>query len=393
MKRICLCAVAVMLVVGLNGCKNGVKNEGPLPVLDFRADIPDREAVLQDLGKVRYFRLQTPENVLLGDQMKLIPSEAGLFFIGSSTGDVIGFNKKGEMISHFNRKGQGGEEYARIRHILYDEKRQELFLDGITQMQVYGLDGTYKRSFSLPDSLQMDVIESLDENAMVFLDMKGALFVKEGETAKIDDNPEASNQPYVLMDKETGKKIERLPIVSDNRYRSMIVTTRDGRPFILLNRMRNLLSCGDGGCLISEPAADTLYQLAPDRQLKPVFTKLPLSTEKDGKIACEIRALTPNQMLVNAVFLKDEGQMKLRDELYLYNVAENSFSHVKLTNKDWQNGDMMNFVFNNNKLYYTLYPFTLLEAMEKNELGGDLLEITKSLDEDENLILMEVSLD
>ena len=98
-------------------------------------------------------------------------------------------------------------------------------------------------------------------------------------------------------------------------------------------------------------------------------------------------------MLVNAVFLKDEGQMKLRDELYLYNVAENSFSHVKLTNKDWQNGDMMNFVFNNNKLYYTLYPFTLLEAMEKNELGGDLLEITKSLDEDENLILMEVSLD
>mgnify|MGYP000311430129 CR=1 FL=1 len=29
-----------------------------------------------------------------------------------------------------------------------------------------------------------DVIESLDENAMVFLDMKGALFVKEGETAK-----------------------------------------------------------------------------------------------------------------------------------------------------------------------------------------------------------------
>ena len=379
MKRICLCAVTVMLVVGLNGCKNGAKNEGPLPVLDFRADIPDREAVLQDLGKVRYFRLQTPENVLLGDQMKLIPSEAGLFFIGSSTGDVIGFNKKGEMISHFNRKGQGGEEYARIRHILYDEKRQELFLDGITQMQVYGLDGTYKRSFSLPDSLQMDVIESLDENAMGFLDLKGALFVNEGETAKIDDNPEASNQPYVLMDKETGKKIERLPIVSDNRYRSMIVTTRDGRPFILLNRMRNLLSCGDGGCLISEPAADTLYQLSPDRQLKPVFTKLPLSTEKDGKIACEIRALTPNQMLVNAVFLKDEGQMKLRDELYLYNVAENSFSHVKLTN--------------NNKLYYTLYPFTLLEAMEKNELGGDLLEITKSLDEDENLILMEVSLD
>ena len=54
---------------------------------------------------------------------------------------------------------------------------------------------------------------------------------------------------------------------------------------------------------------------------------------------------------------------------------------------------MMNFVFNHNKLYYILYPFTLLEAMEKGELSGELAEITKTLDEDENLILMEVDLD
>ena len=393
MKKIWLCLAVVALLPGLNGCRGKAGSEGPLPVLDFRADIPKKDVALQELGKVRYFRLQTPENVLLGDQMKLVPSEAGLFFFEPSIGDVIGFNKKGEMISRFNRKGQGGEEYARIRHILYDDQRREVFLDGFTQMQVYGLDGSYKKSFNFPDSLQMDVVESLDKNTMVFLDMKGVPFVKEGETADLGERQESSNRPYVLMDKETGKKIERLPIVSDNRYRSMIITTRDGRPFVLLNRMRNLLSCNGGGCLISEPAADTLYQLSSDRQLKPVFSKLPLSIGKEGKIACEIRALTPNQMLVNAVFLKDESEMKLRNELYLYNVAENAFSQVKLTNKDWQNGDMMNFVFNNNKLYYTLYPFTLLEAMEKNELDGELLEITKTLDEDDNLILMEVSLD
>ena len=33
MKRICLCAVTVMLVVGLNGCKNGAKNEAKNTVL------------------------------------------------------------------------------------------------------------------------------------------------------------------------------------------------------------------------------------------------------------------------------------------------------------------------------------------------------------------------
>lgn len=393
MKKIGLCLATVMLLMGMNGCKDRAGSEGPLPVLDFRADIPDQEVALQDLGKVRYFRLHTPGDVLLGDQMKLAPGEHGLFFFGPSSGDVIGFDKKGEMICRFNRKGQGGEEYVRIRHILYDAKRQEIFLDAITQMQVYDPEGNFKRTLKIPESYQMDVVESVDENTMVFLDMQGALFVKEGETTRIDDNPEASNQPFVVMDKDTGEKIERLPLVSNERYRSMIVTTRDGRPFVLLNRMRNLLACDGGGCVISEPAADTLYLLSPDRQLKPVFAKLPLSTEKDGKIACEIRALTPDKMLVNAVFLKDEGQMTLRNELYLYTVKENTFSHVKLANKDWKNGDMMNFVFNNNKLYYILYPFTLLEAMEKGELSGELAEITKTLDEDENLILMEVDLD
>ena len=351
-------------------------SEGPLPVLDFRADIPDQEVALQDLGKMRYFRLHTPGDVLLGDQMKLAPGEHGLFFFGPSSGDVIGFDKKGEMICRFNRKGQGGEEYVRIRHILYDAKRQEIFLDAITQMQVYDSDGNYKRTLKVPDSLQMDVVESVDENTLVFLDMKDVFLVKDGGTASMRESQEVSNQPYVQMDKETGKKIERLPVISDNRFRSMIITTRDGRPFVLLNRMRNLLACDGGGCVISEPAADTLYLLSPDRQLKPVFAKLPLSTEKDGKIACEIRALTPDKMLVNAVFLKDEGQMTLRNELYLYTVKENTFSHVKLANKDWKNGDMMNFVFNINKLYYILYTLTLLEEMEKGEVSGELAEIT-----------------
>lgn len=393
MKRLGLCSVLVLLLLGLNGCKDHAGNKGPLPVLDLQTDRPEKDAALQDLGKVRYFRLQTPESVLLGDRMKLVPSETGLFFFQSSSGDVIGFNKKGEMISRFNRKGQGAEEYTWIHHVLYDEKRKEVFLEAISQMKVFDLEGNYKRTLNIPDSLQMDALESLDENTMIFLDMKGALLVKDGGTTKMDDNPEANNQPYVLMDKDTGEKIERLPIVSNNRYRSMIMTTREGQPFLLINRMRYLLSCNGGGCLISEPAADTLYRLSPDHSLEPVFAKFPLSREKEGKIACEIRALTPKQMLVNVVFMKDQGGRFLRTELYLYNVAENSFSRVKLTNKDWEGGDMMNYVFNNNKLYYTLYPFTLLEAMEKNKLSGDLLEITKTLDEDDNLILMEVSLD
>lgn len=60
MKKIGLCLATVMLLMGMNGCKDRAGSEGPLPVLDFRADIPNQEVALQDLGKVRYFRLHTP---------------------------------------------------------------------------------------------------------------------------------------------------------------------------------------------------------------------------------------------------------------------------------------------------------------------------------------------
>ena len=54
MKKIGLCLATVMLLMGMNGCKDRVGSEGPLPVLDFRADIPDQEVALQDLGKMRF---------------------------------------------------------------------------------------------------------------------------------------------------------------------------------------------------------------------------------------------------------------------------------------------------------------------------------------------------
>ena len=42
MKKIGLCLATVMLLMGMNGCKDRAGSEGPLPVLDFRADIPDQ---------------------------------------------------------------------------------------------------------------------------------------------------------------------------------------------------------------------------------------------------------------------------------------------------------------------------------------------------------------
>lgn len=51
MKKIWLCLAVVALLPGLNGCRGKAGSEGPLPVLDFRADIPKRMLPCRNWGK------------------------------------------------------------------------------------------------------------------------------------------------------------------------------------------------------------------------------------------------------------------------------------------------------------------------------------------------------
>lgn len=396
MKKIFIPLVAFLMLLGLHACKEKEVGEGPLPVLDFRLDIPGKEVAVQNLGKVRYFRLHTPDSILLGDQTTFVPGRNSLFFFNKSTGDVVGFDKEGELIGSFNRKGQSGEEYAQIRLLDYDDERKEVFLSPWekNQFQVYGLDGNYKRTLPFSDSIRLEGIVSLDKNTFVLLDMNNVPFVKDGgEIDRSATGQAPDNRPFVLMDKETGLNKERLPIVSEDRFHSFLLTMKEGRPFLLLGRLKYLFA-GNDECLLSEPAADTIYSISSERHLKPAFTRLPSTKDKEGRIACEVRAYTPKTMLINALFIRQEGFDRLRSELYLYNVPEKTFSVSKLLNADWKGADLTNNpIFSNNKLYYILYPHTLLEAKEKNELSGELLEITQTLNEDENLILMEVTLE
>lgn len=395
MKNIFITLSAIAFIYVLGACNHKAKTNSPLPVLDLQTGITEREVSVQDLGKVRYIHLQVSDSILLGDQMKLAASKNSLFFFNSSTGEVIGFNKEGKQISRFNRKGQGGEEYARIRQVIYDDEREEVFLLSWEKKQllVYEPDGKYKRSLSLPDSIQPECIVSLDRNSLVLLDMNQAPFVKDGGELDTSQPGLPGDHPFMVMDKETGKDSKYLPVVSGDRYHSFLLTSKDSRPFLLLGRLNYLYPCNDG-CILSEPAADTIFFLSPGQQVKPVLTRIPSAKEKEGRISLEVRAATSKIMLVKALFIKQDGLEKLPSQLYLYTIPENKFTGCRLKNTDWQGADITDQgIFDNNKLYYILYPFNLHEAMDKGLLSGELLEISKTLDEDDNPILMEVALD
>lgn len=384
-----------VLLCGLSSCldKGGKSSEAPLPVLDFRKEIPEKIFAVQDLGKVRYVRFKT-DSVLLGDQMRLAVNGGSLFFYSSGSGEIVGFDKNGNKLCSFNRKGQGGEEYTDIRQFVYDEARKEIFLYTIGRqgIAVYDLDGTYKRLLPVSDSVSVDGMMTLDKQTLILLDMKNALFIKEGEPVKGDPSfPDPNEYPFVLLDKETGEE-SRFPAVKPtDRFMSFVLTIKDGKPFIYIGRQPHLFPA-DGQCLISEPASDTAFALSPDQSLTPLFTRLPSVREKEGKISCALMASTPQTMLIEAIFLKYQSGNSLEKRQYLYNVSDNNFSVYKLANRDFKDHTPENPIVSDNKLYFILYPYMLLEALNSNKLSGELQEIARTLNEEDNPILMEVAL-
>lgn len=396
MNKIDLFLSVFVLLCGLNSCsgKSENKNEAPLPVLDFRKDIPEKTLAMQDLGKVRYVRFNTSDSVLLGDQMRLTVDGGNPFFYDSGAGYIVGFDKEGNMLCSFNRKGQGSEEYTDIRQFVYDEARKEVFLfsSGRKGIVVYGLDGTYKRLLPISDSILVDGLATLDKETLILLDTKDTPFIQDGVPVQL--NPSASNPseyPFVLIDKETGEQSRLQTFRSANRYQSFVLTNKDGKPFIYLGRQSHLFSV-NGQCLLSEAASDTIYALSSGQLQVPLLTRLPSVKEKEGKISCTMMAVTPNTMLIEAIFLKYEGGDGLKRQQYIYNVKENTFSAYKLTSTDFKDREFSTPVVSDNKLYYVLYPYLLLEALEKNQLSGELQDVARALSEDDNPILMEVAL-
>ena len=383
------------LLIGFVSCSDKSNRENyQLPVLDFRNEIPEKTFVLQDVGDVRYVRFHASDSVLLGDRMRLSVNRDHMFFYSSGDGDVIHFNKDGVLLSRFNRKGQGAEEYTDIRQFVYDTDRKEIFIftTGRMGVSVYDSNGTYKRFLPCPDEVMIDGMASLDKQRLILVNMRNAKYIKDGEPVKlVASSPDPDEYPFVLLDKETGKHAPFSAIRSENRFQSFVLTMRDNKPFMYLARQLRLFPAGDQ-CLISEPASDTAYSVSADLSLTPVFAHLPSVKDNNGKISCSVMALTSQTMLIEAVPLKYEGGNDLQRKLYLYNVPGNDFSACKFVSHDFSGHDFLNPVVADNKLYYIIYPFTLLQAYGANKLSGELLEIAKTLDEEDNPILMEVSL-
>lgn len=73
-------------------------------------------------------------------------SDTRIIVINQNQGDIFVFGRNGKILSGFNHKGQGPEEYTYLNNVVYDEENKEIFISTWNKFLVFSEDGQYKRT-------------------------------------------------------------------------------------------------------------------------------------------------------------------------------------------------------------------------------------------------------
>ena len=85
-----------------------------LPVFDFSKNYPQKKMRLQEMADIEYVPLETTDDILLSDGAVLSAVTDKYILVHETRhGDIFVFDRNtGKLYSHFNHKGQSGQEYT-----------------------------------------------------------------------------------------------------------------------------------------------------------------------------------------------------------------------------------------------------------------------------------------
>jgi len=377
----------------LSGCGGAQKNSSQLPVIDFTAQYPKKDIVLQEIADVEYISLNGQDAPLIGSVSIGYIADDRFILCDYQNGDIFVLEHNGTILSHFNLKGNSGKEYTRITYIAYDARKREIYiLDtfGPNGILVYTETGTFLRNFPVFSRRNLYEIYDFDDKTLF-------AYFKPSRP-----NPDSINHtsPYVFLSKEDGKIESRLPLHFPNRLST-------SRPLDLGNGQYGSIQIasieyrkyGDE-YLIADLSADTLYTLSKKRQLTPILARTPSVHAQDPFVAWSLEIKTDAFISIEATeldfemlkqqALKNQPTGGFKSQNYLYYFKKHEIIVPKFINTDWPSKEArIGINMGAKNMSVGIYQAeTLVEALEKGELSGKLKEVAKTLDYEDNPVLM-----
>ena len=361
-----------------------------LPTVNVLAQYSEKKIILQEIADIEYIPLESNSDVLLTFSNIKYLSDRYIVAINGSRGEVFTFSRDGKIVSHFNRKGRGPQEYNTIHSIVFDEKTEEFYISdpssSVPKIQVYSKEGDYLRSLKFAERVRLRIYNSNDQTLFAY-----------DESGLLDDSYRKT--PYLYISKKDGETLSELDINLPVRYSStknLEVTAPDGRAAIQPFELKVWSNPSDGeNLIIADMSADTIYQLTPKKRLIPLITRTPSVHDSEPRIVLTPGLKTDKFIVLYKTTLDFEmvkSKWTYPIEALICDFTTHQISQPDFINSDFasRSVEFSETALPQNTGLYAIDAVTLITANERDRLSGKLKEIASILKEDDNPVLVYV---
>ena len=375
--------VSMLLLAGSQGMR---AQSNSLPVIDLSKNYPLEKLRLQDMASVEYVPLETTDDILLSGNAAL--SAVGDKYIlvhEFQLGDIYLFDRHtGKLKSHFNHKGGSGMEYTWIKNgTILDEKAEEIYVCS-QFIQVYSLEGKYKRTLKIDCfGHDMSILNYDDQSLLIYDD----IVIEPGR------EKETTHTPYRFISKKDGSPMGTLDIYFPQRV-PIAIAQQEGnmwRPYKF--SYPSNARFGDD-LMLMNVSSDTLYKLSPQKRLTPIFTRTPsVYASKLRNIWMPL--LTTDKFMLFGTFVIDFNSTGGKIPKFMYDFKTGQVKRVSIIDhelnygirgpREWDSGSGT-AIAKNMSAEFVSAP-AMLEAYQKKRLKGNGNEVAKNLLEDDNQVV------
>lgn len=351
-----------------------------LPVIDFSKNYPTKEIRLQDIADSEYIPLETTDDVLLSDKAVLTAvSDKYILVYEPLLGDIFVFNRNGKIHAHFNHKGQSGQEYAWIRCAILDENNEEIFICN-QSIQVYSLNGKYKRTLKINTLQNESAVYNFDDEALLLYDN---VIIDSGFENK------TKKKPYRLMSKKDGSLITVLNIYFSKRYSPSILQKEGKYERAIQIYYPSSIYYGHD-FMIANISSDTLYKLTQNKKISPVLVRKPSVHASEPRKVWTTHLTTDKFMIIGTVLLDFNSKLLEKIPFFMYEFETGKINKVVFIDEESERGKWRinsSPAIAKNRIAELVQAPSFISIHKKMPLKGSAKKSVMPLREDDNPIV------
>lgn len=401
--------IIILAVLACSACKtNGSKsrsmsqsdsitvnsgNTEPFEI-DITKTYPAKRVRLQEIADIEYIQLEKKENII-PDRIRYL-SDSIIIACEYKHGDIIIFSGNGKFISKFNKKGRGGGEYQSIGSIAYSPEDRELFITDyllLHRIQVYSIDGLYRRTLNHPPGSWITSIYSFDSETLLAYEDPDA-------NARKKDNEIFT--PYLFISKKNGSIVSKVNISfkKEDRISAIRVKSIDKYNNFRISITQTNIIKSNGNYIIGDLSVDTIFMVKNDKSITPIVVKntgndpdpnlLPFLVYKNDKYSF----FSIVDFNFNLDTLTNLNNPKIDSRFLLYNASDGQINEITLYNEDYPENDInidgIGELSQKGYAAYSIEAYKLVDAYKEENLKGELKAIASKLTDDDNRILVKI---